>query len=188
MGGVTPLRNYSFPTYGDPTNFPQQQQLFANNVDLDIQGNIVNDINTALDAPSARASRPSGTQSIATGTNVLVSYTVENYDNAGFVNLAGSATDFTLNAGTYLLTGSINAQPDGSATGTAALIMQSSGGSVPNPVGTSRQLDNDKDTSLSCTTLHRVTGLSETINMFVRHSHGANLNFSIAQLTVTRIA
>lgn len=187
MGGVTPNQAYPFPTYGDPTNFPQQQQLFASAVDNNLQV-LKNAIDLALDEPSARASRPAGTQAVATGTNVFVSYTTEDYDNNGIVNLGGSTTNFTINTpGTYLLTGSINATPDGSATGTAALIMQSSAGTVPNPVGTSRQLDNDKDTSLSCTTLHRVPTAPETISMFVRHNHGASLNFSIAQLTVTRI-
>lgn len=187
MGGVTPNNAYPFPTYGDPANFPQQQQLFASAVDNDLQV-LKQAIDLALDEPSARASRPAGTQVVATGTNVTVSYSTEDYDNNAIVNLGGSATDFVISTpGIYLLTGSVNVQPDGSATGAAALIMQSSAGTTPNPVGTSRQLDNDKDTSLSCTTLHRVPTAPETINMFVRHNHGANLNISIAQLTVTRI-
>jgi hypothetical protein len=188
MSGTTPLRSYPYPTYGDPASFPSQQAAFATAVDTDLQALKVS-IDEALDEPSARASRPAGTQAIATGVNVTVSYTTEDYDNDGIVNLGGSSTDFVIQTpGTYLLTGSVNMQPDASSTGSAALIMQSSVGTVPNPVGTSRRLDNDKDTSLSCTTLHRVPTAPETITMFVRHNHGVSLNASIAQLTVTRIS
>lgn len=187
MTMTTPNENYPYPEYTDPANFPAQQQAFAVAVDTDMQL-LKTGIDQALDEPSARASRPAGTQAVATGVDTNVSYTTENYDNNSIVNLGTSTTDFTITTpGTYLLTGSVNCQPDGSATGAAALIMQSSAGTTPNPVGTSRNLDNDKDTSLSCTTLHRVPTAPETIRMFVRHNHGANLNISIAQLTVTRI-
>lgn len=188
MTMTTPNRNYPYPEYNEANNFPTQDQALATAIDTDLQNNLAVPIADALDAPSARASRPAGSQAAATGTNVTLSYTTENYDNDAIVNLAGSATNFVIQSpGVYLLTGSVNAQPDGSATGAAALIMQSSLGTVPNPVGTSRNLDNDKDTSLSCTTLHQAVA-AEVITMFVRHNHGANLNFSIAQLTVTRIA
>lgn len=186
---TTPLRNYPYPQYTDAANFPAQQQAFALAVDSDINTSLQQPITAALDAPSARASRPVGTQAIANATTVTLSYTVEDYDNAGFVNLGTSTTNFTINtAGVYLLTGSVNFIPDGSATGAAVLIIQSSTVALPFVVGTSRNLDNDKDTSLSCTTLHRVTTTPETINLIVRHNHGASLNVSIAQLTVTRIA
>lgn len=185
----TPNRAYPYPEYVNPANFPAQDQTLATAIDTDLDTNLRDPIVQALDEPSARASRPAGTQAVANATNVTVSYTTENYDNNAIVNLGASATDFVIQTpGTYLLTGSVNVTPDGAAGGSAALIMQSSAGVVPNPVGTSRQLDNDKDTSLSCTTLHRVAVAPETITQFVRHNHGAALNISIAQLTVTRIS
>lgn len=184
----TPNRSYPYPEYTDVNNFPTHDQALATAIDTDLQNNLAVPIADALDAPSARASRPAGAQVVATGVNTTLSYTTENYDNDNIVNLAGSATNFTIQSpGIYLLTGSVNAQPDGSATGAPALIMQSSAGTVPNPVGSSRNLDNDKDTSISCTTLHQAVA-GEVITLFVRHNHGANLNMSIAQLTVTRIA
>lgn len=185
----TPNRGYPYPVYTDVGNFPARDQALATAIDTDMNTNLKVPINLALDEPSARASRPTGVQVIPTGVNTNIQFTVENYDNNGIVNLGTSATDFTIQTvGTYLITCSVNIQPDGTATGTAALILTSSGGVTTNPIGTSRQLDNDKDTSLTGTTLHRVGTVPETINMLVRHNHGANLNASIAQLTVTRIS
>ena len=189
MAGTTPFRSYPYPTYGDATNFPTQQQAFATAVDTDIDTNLNDAISAELDAPSARASRPSGTQAIANATNVTISYTTEDYDNAGIVNLGGSATNFVIpTAGVYLITGSFNMQPDAAAGGSIALTINSSGATMPIPGGSSRQLDNDKDTSVTATTLHQVVTAPETITMVARHNHGASLNASIAQLTVTRIA
>lgn len=188
MTQFTTNRNYPYPEYTDAADFPAQDQALATAIDTDLQNNLAVPVAEALDAPSARASRPAGSQAAGTGVNVTLSYTTENYDNDNIVDLGVSATNFTIqSAGVYLLTGSVNAQPDGSATGAIALIMQSSLGTVPNPVGTSRNLDNDKDTSLTCTTLHQAAA-GEVLTLFVRHNHGASLNMSIAQFTVTRIA
>lgn len=185
----TPNRNYPYPQYGDLANFPAQQQAFATAVDTDINTNLEVPLTEALDEPSARASRPLGTQAVANATNVTLTYTVEDYDNDAIINLGGSTTNLVIQTpGVYLLTGSVNFTPDGAAGGAAALIIQSSAGTVPNPGGSSRNLDNDKDTSLTCTTLHNVPVAPETLTLFVRHNHGASLNVSIAQFTVTRIA
>lgn len=185
----TPNRGYPYPEYTEANSFPAQDQALATAIDTDLNTNLRDPIVQAFDEPSARASRPTGSQAVATGVDVTLSYTTENYDNNSMINLAGSATNVVIQTpGVYLLTGSANVQPDGTATGAAALILASSGGVVPNPAGTSRNLDNDKDTSLTVTTLHRVATVPETITQLVRHNHGASLNISIAQLTATRIS
>jgi hypothetical protein len=186
---ATTSRGYPFPEYDDANSFPAQDQALATAIDTDLDMNLRDPIVLALDEPSARASRPAGTQAIANNTDVALSYTTENYDNNGMINLAGSATNVVIQTtGTYLISGSANAQPDTSATGALALVLTSSGGVTLNPGGSSRDLDNDKDTSVSITTLHRVTVVPETITLVARHNHGASLNVSIAQLTVTRIS
>lgn len=186
---ATTSRGYPFPEYDDANSFPAQDQALATAIDTDLNTNLRAPILLALDEPSARASRPSGAQAVATGVDTTLSYTTENYDNNGMINLAGSATNVVIQTpGTYLISGSANAQPDTSATGALGLVLTSSGGVTLNPGGSSRDLDNDKDTSVSITTLHRVTVVPETITLVARHNHGASLNVSIAQLTVTRIS
>ncbi|MGW0034666.1 hypothetical protein ACWDXD_33235 [Streptomyces sp. NPDC003314] len=185
----TTSRGYSYPAYTDLTNFPAQIQDLALDIDADVTANLQSGAAAALNMPSCRVARTSGSQAIANNTNVTLTYTTETYDSGAFFNIGTSATNLVVQTpGVYLLAGSVNIAPDGSATGAAALIMASSAGLVPNPIGVSRNLDNDKHTSLACTTLHYVPVAGEILTMLVRHNHGASLNAEIAQFTVTRIA
>lgn len=186
---TTANRGYSYPEYTDPADFPTQIQDLATDVDLDLRNNLDLPTVAAVDAPSARVFRDVGTQAVAANTNVTLSYgPLATYDNDGMYNSGVSTTNLVINTpGVYLMTGSVNISADGAAGGAATLILMSSGGVVTNPVGTSRNLDNNQPTSLSCTTLHQVLVAPETITMITRHNHGAALNASIAQLTVTRI-
>ncbi|MEU7074746.1 hypothetical protein AB0B30_32435 [Streptomyces narbonensis] len=182
-------RGYTYPEYTDPADFPAQIQDFATDVDLDITNNLETPITEALDAPSVRAFKAAGGQAVAVNTNVTITFTTETYDNDNMFNVGVSTTNVVVNTpGIYFLSGSVNLAPTGAAGGAAALILASTGGVVPNPVGVSHNLDNDKDTSLSCMTLHRVAVVPETITMFVRHNHANPLTAAAAQLTATRIS
>lgn len=185
----TPNRGYPYPQYGDVNNAPTQIQAFATAVDTDMFNNIRAPRLEAEGYSSCRVIRDVGTQAIANNTSVTLTYTVETYDNDGMANLGVNNTIVTITTpGVYLLGGSVNMQPDGSATGAAALIFASNGGVVQNPVGSSRDLHATRQTSISGTTLHQVLVGGEQISMFVRHNHGAGLNATLAQLSVTRIA
>ncbi|MER5705980.1 hypothetical protein [Streptomyces sp. NPDC002122] len=186
---TTPNRGYSFPEYTDPANFPTQIQDFATDVDTDLDTNLRDPALRALNAPSVRAFRGTGTQNIPAGANTTLQYDLlPTYDNDNMYDGTVSLTNITVQtAGVYLITGSVNLAQTGVAGGAAALIVMSSGGVVQNPVGDSRELDNDKPTSISCTTLHNVAVVPETITMFVRHNHANPLTASIAQISVTRI-
>ena len=186
----TPNRGYAYPEYTDPRDFPTQDQLLAIQIDLDLRNNIDVPADEALDQPSVRAFRGTGTQAIPAGVNTTLAYDLlPTYDNDNMYDGAVSLTNIIVQTqGTYLLTGSVNLGATGVAGGAAALIMASTGGVTANPVGVSRNLDNDKPTSLSCTTLHRVALPPETLTMFVRHNHGGPLTASVAQFTVTRIS
>lgn len=187
--GNTLNRNYPYPEYVDLANFPAQSQALAGAIDTDLSINLEVPSDEAREASSVRAFRGTGTQVIPTGANTTLAYDLaETYDNDNMYNGGVSLTNITVQTvGTYLLSGSVNLAPDGSATGSAALIVQSTG-PVTNPVGVSRPLDDLRFTSLSCTTLHRVAVVPETLTLFVRHNHGANLTASIAQITATRIS
>ena len=151
--GVTINRGYPYPEYSDPADFPAQSQALATAIDTDLFNNLETPVNEAFDEPSVRAFRGTGTQVIPTGANTTLAYDlVETYDNDNMYNGGVSLTNITVQTvGTYILSGSVNLAPDGSATGSAALIVTSTG-PVLNPVGVSRPLDDLRFTSLSCTT------------------------------------
>lgn len=184
----TPNRGYTYPNYPDVADFPAQIQDLATDIDTDLFNNLETPVNEAIAEPSVRVFN-SGSQVIPTGVNTPLVYDFgETFDNDNMYDGAVSLSNITVQTvGTYVLTGSVNLAPDGSATGSAALIVQSTG-PVLNPVGVSRPLDDLRFTSLSCTSLHRVDTVPETLSLIVRHNHGANLTASIAQFTVTRIS
>lgn len=188
MPGLTPNRSYPYPLYSETQDFPTDMQALAVAVDNDVKNNLEDPIALALDAPSVRVHR-SGSQAIVQNVNVTMTYNVEVYDNDGMADLFVSNTTVTVNTpGIYLVSGSVVVQPSGAGGGAIALVLVSSGAILTNPVGISRAIDNDKDTSVSYTTLHRVPLGGETLSQFVRHNHGAGLSSPTAHLTVTRIA
>lgn len=185
----TPNRNYPYPEYTDANNVPSQLQALATAVDNDLLNFLETPTNERLDTPSVRVTRSVGTQAVAANVNVIMQYDpIETYDNDGMYNSGVSNTNVVINtAGTYLLTGSVNLAPTGAAGGSVALIVMSTSGTTPNPVGVSRPIDNDKATSLSCTTLHRANA-AEVLTLIVRHNHANPLTASGAQFAATRIA
>lgn len=182
----TPLRNYPYPDYTDTQNFPADLQALALAVDADVD-TLYDEIDAALDYPSVRVHRTIA-QAVAQNVNVTMTYNVEVYDNDNMFNGGVSTTNIIVNTpGVYLIAGSANLAPSGAGGGAAALICMSSGALLTNPFGVSRALDNDKDTSLSYTTLHYVPTVPETLTQFIRHNHGAGLSSTFAQMSVTRI-
>ncbi|TXS16348.1 hypothetical protein EAO70_12990 [Streptomyces sp. adm13(2018)] len=186
---TTDNRGYPYPDYNELGDFPDAIENFATAVDTDLTNSLDAPIDAAIEAKSCRASRELTTQTIATGVNVTLAYDTESYDNDNMINLAGSTTNIVVQSpGVYLLSCSVNLAATGVAGGAAAIVAASTGGVIPNPIGTSKNLDNDKATSLSCMTLHRVATVPETLTAFVRHNHAGSLTASGAQFTATRIS
>lgn len=185
----TPNRGYPYPEYTDVNNFPAQLQALATAVDSDLLNFLETPILERLDTPSVRVVRSIGTQAVAANVNVVLQYdAMETYDNDAMYNGGVSLTNITVQTtGTYLLTASASVLPTGSAGGSVALIVMSTSGTTPNPVGASRPLDNDKATSISVTTLHRAT-VGEVLTLIMRHNHGGALTAVSAQFAATRIA
>jgi hypothetical protein len=184
----TPNRGYTYPEYTDLADFPTQDQLLATQIDTDLFNNLQTPADEAVEEPSVRTFQ-SGSQAVGSGVNVTLTYDlVETYDNDGMYTGGVSNTNIIVQTpGTYLVTGSVNISSVGASPGSCALIVMSTG-PVTNPVGVSRPLDNDKVTSLSCTTLHRVTTVPETLTLVARQNTGIGLTATIAQFTVTRIS
>lgn len=185
----TPNRNYPYPEYTDANDFPTQLGALATAVDTDLQGVLEAPILERLDTPSVRVIRTIGTQAVAANVNVTLQFDpIETYDNDSMYAGGVSVTNVTIQTtGTYLLTGSASVLPTAVAGGSVALIVMSTSGTTPNPVGVSRPLDNDKATSLSCTTLHRGTS-GEILTLIMRHNHAGALSAIAPQFAATRIA
>lgn len=185
----TPNRGYPYPEYTDANNFPAQLQALATAVDNDYLNNLETPILERLDTPSVRVVRGVGTQAVAANVNVTLQYDpIPTYNNNGMYNGGVSVTNITVQTtGTYLLTASASVLPSGAAGGSVAVIIMSTSGTTPNPVGASRPLDNDKATSVSVTTLHRAT-VGEVLTLIMRHNHGGALTAVSAQFAATRIA
>lgn len=182
----TPNRGYPYSDYADPANFPADHAALALAVDSDMDA-LFDAATLAYDEPSARATRMAN-QNIAANVNVTLTYTAEAYDNDNIFDLGVSTSNMRIQTpGVYLVSGSMTIGSDGAAGGAVALIAASTGALLANPFGVSRELDNDRETSLSYTTLHYVPTTPETLSQFVRHNHGAALNVTNAQFTVTRI-
>lgn len=187
MSQITPNRSYQYPTYPDAADFPTQDQLLATQIDTDLFNNLETPMDEAVEEPSVRAFQ-TGSQGVATGVNVTLSYNSETYDNDNMFDFLASNTNIIVQTpGTYLLSGSVNISAVGASPGSCALIVMSTG-PLTNPVGVSRPLDNDKVTSLACTTLHRVTTVPETLTLVARQNTGVGLTATITQFTATRIS
>lgn len=187
MPGSTPNRGYPYPLYSETQDFPAQMQALALAVDTDVKNNLEDPIALALDQPSVRIVRDASSQAIAANVNVTLTYNLEIYDNDGMADVFVNNTTITINTpGIYLISGAVRIDADTTAGGAAALILMSSG-AFTNPVGISRSLDNDKNTSLSYTTLHRVPTAGETLTQFVRHNHALALPALGANFSATRI-
>lgn len=183
MASTTPNRSYPYPDFGDTQNFPAQMQSFALAVDTDVYNSLSLPLEEARDEPSFKTMR-SAVQAVAPNVNVTMTYDSVVYNNGTFT--PGASSVIIGRPGVYLVAGSVALSPSGSAGGSAALVLASTG-SMANPGAVSRALDNDKDTELSYLTLHYVPTAPETLSQFVRHNHAVSLNSATTQLTVTRI-
>lgn len=179
----TPNRGYPYPDYTNVADFPAQYQAFITALDADLD--VIRDAaEAALDEPSVRVAFL-GVTVVPQNVNTTVTYNLEEYDNDNMFNIGVSTSNVTINTtGIYLVSGSLTMASDGAAGGAVALIPNVG----VNPFGVSRALDNDKETSLSYTTLINATVVPQVVNQTVRHNHGAALNLTNAQFTLTRIA
>ena len=185
MPANTP-RGFSYPLYSDPADFPTQLQDFAEDVDADV-ATLVARQTDALNRPSARVSETAN-QALAANTDVFLTYSVEEYDNALMANLGVNNDRLTfMSTGVYLVTAEVNFVSNGNAT-----VGGRSGVFVPN-------LSPDKgrqtlrgaqfmDTELSLTMLYQVVTVGDFIRIRVRQSSGAVLNVSARSFSATKVA
>lgn len=184
-------RGYTYPVYGDPTNFPAQLQDLATDVDADVEA-LDTTITAALNAPSARVeSQGPALGPLTVGANTTLTYADELYDNDNMVNLGTNNSVVTINTpGIYLLTGYINLNATPGAAGGVLLRFGSSGALVPEPALASKHLNANVVTRISLTTIHYVPPGSTPQNISLVVFNNALVNITASQwtLAVSRVS
>lgn len=185
MPANTP-RGYTYPVYGDPVNFPAQLQDFAQDVDTDVATLVARET-AALNRPSARVSETAN-QAVAANTNVFLTFSVEEYDNAAMANLGVNNDRLTFTeTGVYLVTAEVNFSSNGNAT-----VNGRQGIFIPNLSSakghqTLRGAQN-MDTEMSLVILYQVVTVGDFIRVQVRQESGAALNVSARSFSATKVA
>lgn len=179
-------RGYPYPLYSDPANFPTQMQNFATAVDTDVQAQVTA-IATAQAAPSARVSA-SANQAVAANTLVIVTYAVEEFDNAAMGNLGVNNDRLTFTStGVYLIESNINMASNGNATVNARQveIFTNLGGSIG---FTSEPGIQNSASETTLTTLYRVATVGDFVRVRVLQNSGAALNIDVRSLSATKVS
>lgn len=185
MPANTP-RGYTYPIYSDPADFPSAAQTFATQVDTDVQA-LVDRQTAALDRPSARVSETAN-QAIAANTDVFLTFSVEEYDNAAMANLGVNNDRLTFTeTGIYLVTAEVNFASNGNATvnGRSGLFVQNLVGNLGHHSLRGAQA---MDTEMSLCLLTRVVTIGDFIRVQVRQESGAALNVSARSFSATKVA
>lgn len=178
-------RGYTYPLYGDPTNFPAQIQDFATDVDTDVQA-LQASITSALNAPSCRIIA-SANQNVNANTLTFATFATEEYDNAAMGNLGvnNDRISFT-QLGIYLVSGSVTFASNGNAAVNGREMSLQIGGLN---VGTdNRPGSQNIPTELSVTFLHQISVGGLFMRMEVVQASGAALNITTRSMTATRMA
>lgn len=185
MPANTP-RGYTYPEYGDPANFPAAMQNFANDVDADVQI-LVNRQTAALNRASARVSA-SANQNILANTDTIVTWAVEEYDNAAMANLGVNNDRLTLTeTGIYLITAEVNFASNGNATVNGRMMTFAPNLSADKGHQTLAGAQN-MDTEMSSTILYQCVTAGDFIRVRVRQESGAALNISARSFSATKVA
>lgn len=185
MPANTP-RGYTYPLYGDLANFPAQMQDFATDVDTDVQA-LVDRQTDALNRASARVSETAN-QNIAANTNVFLTFSTEEYDNASMANLGVNNDRLTFTeTGIYLVTAEVNFASNGNATVGGRLMMI-----VPNLSAEkghdTRRGAQSMDTEMTTTILLQVVTVGDFVRVRVHQNSGAALNVSARSFSATKVA
>jgi hypothetical protein len=176
----TPNRGYTYPTYTDPAAFPTQEQLFATQVDADVEA-LENAIIAGKNQPTARLFN-SVAQSIPNATNTNATWDTEQYDNAGF--FPGSGATITIpSPGAYLIsyrgTFATNdtgyRQARGIVGGTTTIMGRSSNAGSTGPVAI---------------TFVGIYGFfaGNTFTVSLQQSSGGALNITSSTLSIVKVA
>ena len=179
-------RGYTYPLLSDVQNFPAQIQDLAQDIDADVEA-LDDAIQAAFNRDSARLSGPvGGTQAVASGAaGVTVTYSTEEYDNAGMANLGVNNDRLTIvNGGVYLIVAHVTFGPGPNTTWGARLQFVTTGATVLNPTRLTRQGHNTLSTNMTIMSIHNAPATS-TIAVNAAQVSGASVNITDCALSAT---
>ena len=180
MSQNTPNRLYTYPDYLDPAAFPMQEQLFATQVDTDVEA-LENAIIAGKNQPTLRVFN-SVAQSIPNATNTDVTFNTEQYDNAGLFPGTGTTVTMTT-SGAYLV----------SFRGTFATNdtgYRQARGIVNGAVQVMGRSQNAGSTGAVAITFIGLYGFAagNTFTVSVQQSSGGALNITSSTLSIVKVA
>lgn len=190
MPANTPNRGYPYPLYTDPNDFPSDIQDLAVAVDADVEA-LDNAIQAGYNRDSVRVTGPvGGTQAIPTGAaGATVTYSTEEYDNAGMADLGVTNDRITYQqAGFYLVTAHVRFAPGPNTTFGIFAALTSTGTTVAQPAVMSRQGHNTRDTNLTIMAIEFANSAGDTTRLVVGHNAGVNVNVTRCSLTATLLS
>ena len=179
-------RGYTYPTYGDPADFPAQIQELATDIDTDMDSlfdRLVNGYNMA----AARVRSTGINQAVAVNTDVDATYAEELYDNQGMVNLGVSNTTLTFTqTGLYIASARVTFSSNGNATVNSRQVTISTSG-VLGIVARKSLLGDVAIATPVATSCLFFAASGDTIKVIQRQNSGASLNTSTRTLMVARM-
>ena len=180
MTQTTPNRSYSYPDYLDLAAFPNQEQTFAQQVDLDVEA-LENAIIAGKNQPTARLFN-SVAQSIPTATNTNVTWDTEQYDNAAFfpgagatITIASSGCYLVSYRGTFATSDAGYRQARGILNGTTQIMGRSSNAGGNGPV------------AITFVGLYGFAA-ANTFTVSVQQTSGGALNLTSSTLSIVKVA
>lgn len=186
MPGLTPLRGYPYPFYGEPADFPMQAVAFAMDVDGDVDA-LVTAQSAALNAASARVTA-SAALAIVPSVSTVLTFAVEAYDNAAMSNLGVNNDRLTFTQlGVYLIHAECVWAGNGDATvgGRRLFLNASVEGNVAFDTrrGAASQIQES-----SITYLYKATVINSFIRASVVHTSASNVNVGVRSFSATRVS
>lgn len=176
----TPNRGYTYPDYADLAAFPNQEQTFAQQVDLDIEA-LENAIIAGKNQPSLRVMN-SVAQSIPNTTDTPITFNTEQYDNAGMFPGSGTTVTFTSSGayimafrGTFATSDAGYRLARGIVNGTTTLVGRSSNSGGTGPV------------AITFVGMFGFTA-GNTFTVNVQQTSGAALNITSSTLSIVKVA
>lgn len=187
MPANTP-RGITYPLYTDPLSGIQSDfQEMAEDLDTLTQ-QLVDRIAAAEQRPSAKIS-DTAIQAVAANTDVTMTFTNENYDNASMVDLGTDNTRIQITErGMYLVTAQITFATAAGSWGCLVRI-NSSAGFIANPVFQSIQGSSTVITYSSVASLHFATGaVTDNITLTARQNSGGPVDVTDRVLAVSKVS
>lgn len=178
-------RGYTYPTYGDPADFPAAMQELATDIDTDIDA-LFDRLTAGYNMAAARVRSSLINQAVANNTDVTATYAEELYDNTGMVDLGTSNTTLTFTqTGLYIASARVTFASGGPGPGNRQVRIVTSG--ILGTVARKSIIGDTSNGTPVATACLFYAAVGDTINVVQRQNSGASINTTTRTLMVARM-